>query len=131
MAQSPPPTIVVIDDDADYLAFLTALLLRAGYTCRGFGRAQAALEYIRANSVAVVVTDIFMPETDGIEVLGAIRRESPATAVIALSGSDQQYRRIYLNLMQVLGALCELTKPIDPEGLLAAVERCLRPAELG
>ncbi len=129
MAKKVPATIVVIDDDADYLAFLTALLRRAGYCCQGFSRARAALEFVRTNPVVLVVTDIFMPETDGIEVLGQIQRESPGTAVIALSGANQQYRRIYLGLMQALGTICELTKPIDPEGLLTAVASCLRHAE--
>lgn len=131
MDSSERATIVVIDDDKDYLAFLVALLSRAGYDCQGFIQARKALEHIEVAPAALVVTDIFMPETDGIEVLGAIRRTSPGTPVIALSGANDRYRRIYLEAMQALGATFELNKPIDPARLLGMVESCLRLGKSG
>lgn len=124
-----PATIVIIDDDKDYLAFLVALLSRAGYACQGFIEARKALEYMQAAPAGLVVTDVFMPDTDGIEVLRSIRRTSPVTPVIALSGANGRYRRFYLDAMQALGAAFELAKPIDPARLLIAVESCLRPAK--
>lgn len=112
---------VVIDDDCDSLAFLTTLLKRHGIRCAAFGRSAEALEYIEHNPVSVVVTDIFMPEVDGVQLVAAIRKCRPEATVIALSG----YNESYLRCMKMLGAAEGLSKPVNPSILVPAVERFL------
>ncbi|MGF1630072.1 MAG: two-component system response regulator [Kiloniellaceae bacterium] len=119
--------IVLIDDDCDNLAYLVALLSRRGIRCAAFWRSQEALEYIRSHPVSLVVTDIFMPEVDGVQLISAIKSCRPATAVIAVSG----YNQSYLRCMKALGATASISKPIDPTILAAAVDRCLDPAFTG
>lgn len=119
--------IVVIDDDCDSLAYLTTLLSRRGIRCVAFWRSQEALDYIRAHPVAVVVTDIFMPEVDGVQLISAIKDCRPEAAVIALSG----YNQSYLRCMKVLGAIAAISKPVDPATLVAAIDRCLDPTFSG
>lgn len=119
--------IVVIDDDCDSLAYLTTLLSRRGIRCVAFWRSQEALDYIRAHPVNVVVTDIFMPEVDGVQLISAIKDCRPEAAVIALSG----YNQSYLRCMKVLGAIAAISKPVDPAILVAAIDRCLDPTFSG
>jgi DNA-binding NtrC family response regulator len=119
--------IVVIDDDCDSLDYLTTLLSRSGIRCAAFRRSQEALDYIRIHAVSVIVTDIFMPEVDGVELLSAIKDCRPEAAVIALSGYSQNY----LRCMKLLGAIATISKPVDPAVLMAAVKRCLDPTFAG
>jgi len=114
-------SLVVIDDDRDSLAYLTALFSRRGIRYEAFARAPEALEFIRTHAVSVVVTDIVMPDVDGVEILSAVKCYRPCAAVIALSGYDQ----LYLRSMVAFGAVAQMTKPVDPAVLLAAVEGCL------
>ncbi len=116
-------SVVVIDDDLDSLDFLTTLLTRRGIPCRAFWQSQEALDYIRDNPVLVVVTDIFMPEIDGVQLISAIKECRPEASVIALSG----YNQSYLRCMQVLGAIAGMSKPVDSDALVAAIDRCLPP----
>lgn len=115
---------VVIDDDCDSLAYLTTLLSRRGIRFAAFWRSQEALDYIRAYPVSVIVTDIFMPEVDGVQLISAIKDCRPEASVIALSG----YNQSYLRCMKLLGAIAAISKPVDPELLLVTLDRCLDPA---
>lgn len=119
--------VVLIDDDSDSLDYLTALLSRHDIPCAAFWRSEDALAYIRTHPVAVVVTDIFMPEVDGVQLIAAIRDCHPEVAVIAMSG----YQESYLRCMRALGAAASLRKPVDPAVLVAALLRCLDSAFTG
>lgn len=115
------PRIVAIDDDCDILAYLVALLSRHGFHCTAFWRPDEALDYIRKNPVSVVLTDIFMPEVDGIQLIAEIKNCRPTAAVIGLSG----YNHSYLRCMEALGAFASHAKPIDPAGLMHTIRQCL------
>jgi len=114
---------VVIDDDCDNLAYLATLLSRVGIRCAAFWCPTEALDYIRTHPVSVVVTDVFMPQVDGVQLIAAIKNCRPKAAVIAMSG----YQESYLRCMRALGAAASISKPVDPATLLAAVNRCLDP----
>jgi FixJ family two-component response regulator len=118
---SDSPLVVVIDDDCDSLEYIAILLDRHGIRCASFWRSREALDFIRAQPVAVVVTDVFMPEVDGVQLISAIRQCRPEAAVIALTGHNDSY----LRCMKLLGAVEGISKPIDAAVLLAAVRRCL------
>ena len=113
--------IIVIDDDCDILDYLVALLARHGFRCAAFLRPDEALEYIRARPVEVVLSDVFMPEVDGIQLISEIKECCPEAVVIGLSG----YNQSYLRCMQALGAFACIAKPIDPAVLIETIEQCL------
>lgn len=113
--------VVVIDDDCDSLSYLTTLLQRHGIRCAAFWRSQEALEYIRNHPVNVVVTDVFMPEMDGVQLISEIKKVRPEAAIVALTG----YGQPYLRCMKLLGAVDSLRKPIDAAALMALIARCL------
>lgn len=114
-------TVVVIDDDCDSLSYLTALLQRHGYSCAAFWRSQEALEFIRNHPVPLVVTDVFMPEMDGVQLMSEIKKVRPEAAIVALTG----YGQPYLRCMKLLGAVDSLRKPIDAAALMELIKRCL------
>jgi CheY-like chemotaxis protein len=81
-------TILVVDDERDYVETLSLLLQATGYRVLTAANGQLALQTLRANSVQVVLTDLAMPQLDGFRLLSAIRSE-PALAsalVMAVSG---------------------------------------------
>ena len=121
MNEQAPPPIVVVDDDFDHLEFVVVTLTRAGYRCLGFTSARAAFTHITQNPVALVITDIFMPEMDGFEMLRFFRRALPDVPVITLSGEGRMTKDFYLECTKHLGAVAALRKPFDPAALTAIV----------
>jgi DNA-binding NtrC family response regulator len=121
MPTASPQTIVVIDDHVEHLHFLEALLRRAGYDAVGFDRATDALRYIEQEQTQIVITDLLMPDMDGIEVLRRLSRRQPPPAVIGVSGSKSYDTTFLLHAMSSLGARAVFSKPIDPAALLDIV----------
>jgi CheY-like chemotaxis protein len=115
-------TVVVIEDHPEHLDFVTTLLSRAGYAVAGFSTAQAALRYLAIHPASLVITDVFMPEMDGFEVLKELKRACLEVPVIAVTGIDRR-QALFLDAMRHLGAHATFTKPVDAEALLGAVAR--------
>jgi DNA-binding NtrC family response regulator len=123
MTNENSPAIVVIDDDEHHLDFVVTLLKRAHYRCVGFTSGRQALAHIGENAAELVITDIFMPEMDGFELLRAIRQDHPEIAVVTLSGEGRMTQNFYLKCAQNLGAIAALRKPFEPENLYAIVNQ--------
>jgi DNA-binding NtrC family response regulator len=115
--------IIVIDDCRDHLDFLVTLLERSGYRVIGYSSAREALKHVAGTNAALVITDIFMPEIDGVEVVCHLRRAFPELPVIGIGGLGLTFGEDYLDAMQALGAAATFEKPVDPSALLAAVAR--------
>lgn len=124
----PAPAIVVIDDHPEHLDYLAMLLRRAGYAVVAFNKAQAALDYVAQSPVELIITDVFMPDLDGIEVLMALRRSFPDLPVIAVSGIGPRAQPLFLGVMRHLGARATFTKPLDDVALLSTVARLVHGA---
>jgi len=125
MSDQEPLPIIVVDDDVEHLALVNAVLARAGYRSLGFSSARDALNYVNQNRVALVITDIFMPEMDGFELLRAIRLTLPNVCVITLSGEGRMTTDFYLECAMRLGAIAILRKPFDPDALTSVVAQYL------
>jgi DNA-binding NarL/FixJ family response regulator len=76
----------------------------------------------------VIITDMYMPTVDGIEVIGALMSEFPEARLIVMSGGGQVGKEDVLDLARRLGAKQTLSKPIDRQELLAAVNAVLGAA---
>ncbi|HEV2550320.1 MAG TPA: response regulator [Stellaceae bacterium] len=85
-------------------------------------RALALLEQIRPDAV---ITDIVMPESEGIETIVAIRGVAPDLPIIAISGGGQILEAEFLDMALQLGATAALRKPFELAELLATLERLL------
>ena len=117
------PRILVIDDEDDYRDTLCELLERSGYEVIAARNGRAGLKALREYGADVVITDIVMPDMEGIEVIMALRASHPDVPIIAMSGSLDKL--FYLQIVHYLGAVEALPKPIAYDDLIAAVRRAL------
>ena len=119
-------TILVIDDDDAIRATVTAMLETAGHAvlARENGRDVDAL--VAAEQIDLVVTDLFMPETDGLEVIEAVRRVHPGMPVLVISGGGTSTSNLnMLDVAEMLGAHDVLAKPFRFAALLEKVDSLL------
>ncbi len=118
-------TILVIDDDPDLLASARRALERAGYDVRTAANGSEALRHFAGDPTDLVVTDILMPDMDGIEFIMRLRATFPETPIIAMSGGGMLPKDTLLAASQVLGAVHTLSKPFAAEQLTACVAHAL------
>jgi DNA-binding response OmpR family regulator len=117
--------ILVIDDDDVMNDMLVQMLSQAGYEAEGARNGYYGLKLIEAKPFDLVITDIVMPEKEGLETITAIRKLGKSTPIIAISGGGRIGPSPYLLLAQHLGADYVFSKPFDKEPFLAAVRECL------
>ncbi len=120
------PKILIIDDSPSALRVTREILAAAGYEVSTCDAAKKATRMATQEQFDLILTDIYMPDGDGLDVIRDVRRLRPATAFIAMSGMTGQ-----LNMLTVakhLGARQTLQKPFQPEDLLAAVEAAIGDA---
>jgi PAS domain S-box-containing protein len=117
-----PSTLLVIDDDPAVRGFLRQILSGAGYVVVEAGDGKSGMRKIETQGVELVITDLVMPEQEGLETLQRLRVQRPNLPVIAISGA---FGGSYLKTARRLGATATLAKPIDPETLLRAVREAL------
>ena len=86
-----------------------------------------ALRQALAGRVDLVITDLVMPEQEGIETIQALRRNAPGVGIIAISGA---FEGEFLGVAELLGADAALIKPVSAEFLLARVAEVLKAASL-
>ena len=124
----PTATILVIDDDPLLRAIAGEILGGAGYQVIEAEDGAAGLEMLDVAPADLIITDMLMPEMDGVEAIMAIRRKRPGTPIIAISaGAKHQPAGDLLRLAVALGADASLSKPLRQGELLALVERLLAP----
>jgi DNA-binding NtrC family response regulator len=115
--------ILVIDDSSTVLLSVRETLLAAGYGVSTCESARTGARMATRELFDLIVTDIYMPDGDGLEVIRELRRVHPNIPFIAMSGMTGQ-----LNMLKVakhLGASQTLQKPFSAEALLAAVEAAI------
>ncbi|MBM3535411.1 MAG: response regulator [Alphaproteobacteria bacterium] len=119
--------ILVIDDDSAIRSLLGLMLERAGHEVRLYANGRLALTSIDAGEAFdLVVTDILMPEMDGIEVIAALRSHGSAPLILAISGAGSPPSVDLLKAATNLGAQGALQKPFTDEVFLGLVEDLLR-----
>jgi PAS domain S-box-containing protein len=120
---APAARILVADDEAGVRGFLRTVLEGDGCDVIEAADGRQVLRESRAGHVDLVITDLVMPEQEGIETIQALRREVPGARVIAISGA---FGSQYLKTAQLLGADAVLSKPVSPDLLLTRVAEVLK-----
>jgi DNA-binding NtrC family response regulator len=121
--------ILVIDDDRFVTTSLGVYLEPHGHTVVAADCGRSALKALAADTFDIVISDVFMPDMDGFEILRVIQEHDPAIPVIVMSGftfpSSSTPAPDFLAMATQLGAACGLRKPFRPSEILAAVDACL------
>ena len=117
--------ILVIDDDDQFRGMLRETLEHAGYEVTDAPNGKEGIRLFRENPADLVITDLIMPEKEGIETIKELRQEYSEVKIIAMSGGGRIGPDSYLKMAKGLGALRTLTKPIEREELLRAIREVL------
>lgn len=113
--------IVVIDDDAQIRRMVTRVLSGAGYAVVTAADGIRGMAMVNKERPQLVVTDIFMPEQEGIETILELRRHNPTIKIIAMSGGGPIGGSDLLKMARLLGAHEVIEKPFRAAELLARV----------
>ena len=111
-------TVLIADDDATLRGALKLGLEGAGYRVRLARNGAEALALQQESPCDVLLTDIFMPDCDGFEAIDRIRKVSPRTRIIAMSGDAKRVRSEVLSTAALVGADATLKKPFQLDRLL-------------
>jgi DNA-binding response OmpR family regulator len=115
--------ILVVDDNEDLRSTIQALLRADGFDVAVAGNGQAALALHQSQSADVVITDLFMPDKDGIETIVELKKLSPQLKIVAISGWTSTQGSDYLQVAREIGATVTLQKPFDPQELSRVVRQ--------
>ena len=119
------PHILVIDDDDDIRMNLREMLEREGYEVAEAPDGKKGMRLFRESPADLVVTDIFMPEQEGLQTVKELRDDFPAVKIIVISGGGRLDPEPYLKIAGRIGADKTLPKPFRRDDLLKAVEELL------
>jgi CheY-like chemotaxis protein len=118
--------ILIADDNAALAQSLKTVLEAAGYSVRVARDGSQALALQNEHPAEILITDIFMPESDGFELIDGFRKSYPGTKLIAMSGEAKRVKSEYLSAASLIGVDATLRKPFRREALLEAL-RILEP----
>jgi DNA-binding NtrC family response regulator len=118
--------VLIVDDDTLMREMLLAMMDMDGISASGAENGNVALKLLRANTYDLIITDILMPEKEGIETIMEIKNEWPDLPIIAISGGGKLNPEIYLQLSKNLGARYSFNKPFTKEQMMFAVRNCLQ-----
>lgn len=118
-------TILVIDDDRDMRETMRRIIESAGYQFLGADNGASGLKLFRDHDPDLVITDIYMPNKDGLETVREIRTLDPAARILAVSGGGSVGGLHYLAAAEIFGAVTSLQKPLRKQDLIDAIKRAL------
>ncbi|MFA5903901.1 MAG: response regulator [Desulfobacula sp.] len=118
--------ILVIDDEAAIRVLLAKILDREGFFVITASDGKEGMKLFNKEPADLVVTDLIMPEKEGVEIIIELRKEYPGVPVIAISGGGRNSPESYLNMAKLLGAYAVLEKPVQKETFLEEVRKALK-----
>ncbi len=118
--------VLLIDDDEMSRQAVHRMLERAGFTVESTGNGRDAVTRYEPGEIDLIITDLIMPDIDGLEIIQEVRRKDPAARILAISGGGRVQAEEYLSVARKFGAVEVLPKPFASQDLKAAVERALQ-----
>ena len=121
--------ILLVDDDEAIRGILARTLTAAGHEVEEAWNGDVALAAYRRQASDLVITDLVMPEKDGLQMIMELRRLDPAVKIIAMSGGGRTLgqAQLYLESAKLFGALHIMAKPFTAATLMKAVAAVLPP----
>lgn len=115
--------ILLVEDDPQVRSMMSETLTQEGYAVDEAINGKEAVAHFRETPADLVITDIIMPEQDGVETIHTLRREFPDVNIIAISGGSANIRGEYLlGTANALGAVKTFNKPVDMAELLNTIK---------
>jgi CheY-like chemotaxis protein len=118
-------SILLVDDDEQFRKMLSEVLRRAGYDVQEACNGNEATRMYRSHRTDLVITDLIMPDKEGLETIREIRQDNPGVRIIAMSGGDRNGNIDYLKVAKTFGAQQVLDKPFTHREILGAVRTLL------
>lgn len=120
-----PKRILVIDDEESVRFVVKEMLEFEGYEVTTAPNGKVGLQLFRKDPTDLIITDIFMPEMEGLETIRELHRDFPQLKIIAMSGGGESGMLSFLSFAKRFGALRTLRKPFSREELLETVQELL------
>jgi DNA-binding NtrC family response regulator len=117
--------ILIIDDDIQIREMLRQMLENEGFEVADAPDGKVAIQLYRKDPADLIITDLIMPEKEGIETIRELIDDFPDVKIIAMSGGGIIRPEPYLNLAKKLGAIHTFTKPIERDELLGKIREIL------
>ena len=117
--------ILIIDDEPYILLMLKKMLERAGYEVDLASNGREAMEIFEKNSADLVITDIIMPDKEGLELILEMKKQTPDLKIIAMSGGGRISPESYLECARHFGAEKVFQKPFKQKDLVHAVRQLM------
>ncbi len=117
--------ILIVDDEAPVRKLLKTILERNDYQVLEASNGNQGINQFKEHNPDLIVTDLIMPEKEGLESIRKIKKMSPNVPIIAISGGGITDPKMYLNLASKFGAVRTFSKPIDNKILLSAIKELL------
>ncbi len=119
--------VLLIDDDKLMGETTERMLSRSGHSVIRVANGAMGVDAFASHQPDLVITDIVMPEQDGIETITQLLALAPKLPILAISGGGRTGNAVFLVAAKQAGAREVLAKPFRLDALLAAVDRCLNP----
>ncbi len=120
------PRVLIIDDEPQIRVMLRQMLERIGLEVMDAPDGKAAIKLQQENPADLIITDIIMPEKEGLETIVDIKRSFPKVKIIAMSGGGRNQPMDYLCIAEKLGADKTFAKPIGQKEIISSVRELLR-----
>jgi CheY-like chemotaxis protein len=119
-------SLILVVEDRDYLRKLTERMLKqSGHDVVVVGSGKEAVRVCQKRTVDLVITDLAMPDMDGLELIRSLRKSHPELLILAMSGTFTGH---FLKIATTLGAVGTLEKPFKQSDLLAMIDKTLGKA---
>lgn len=119
------PRVLVLEDNAQYRELMTEFLTMSGFEVCAFPDGRKVMSTLAERPIDLLITDLVMPERDGLETITALRYSHPKLPIIAISGDVPLNRNLYLTLAEKLGACRVLAKPFKMDELVTAAREAV------
>ncbi len=119
--------VMVIDDDTALRRLIVRALGNDGHEVIEAENGADALALLERHQPALIITDILMPKTEGIETINKVKERFPGIKIIAMSGGGMSRNLMFLDIARAIGAEETLAKPFRPAKLVEVVKRLLGP----